>query len=50
MLSILYVPFLALIFSTTLLDPWQWLLLLLCPPLLLGADELRKRVAIKVAV
>jgi Ca2+-transporting ATPase len=30
------------IFSTTNLTPSQWLLLLTCPPLLLGAEELRK--------
>ncbi|MBD2445739.1 cation-transporting P-type ATPase [Nostoc sp. FACHB-152] len=35
-------PSLSNIFSTAPLAPWQWLLLLICPPILLGADELRK--------
>jgi Ca2+-transporting ATPase len=30
------------IFSTAPLEPWQWLLLLVCPPIVLGAEELRK--------
>ncbi|MBD2503262.1 cation-translocating P-type ATPase [Anabaena azotica] len=30
------------IFSTAPLAPWQWLLLLVCPPIILGAEELRK--------
>jgi Ca2+-transporting ATPase len=30
------------IFHTFPLVPWQWLLLLVCPPLVLGAEELRK--------
>lgn len=34
--------FLQSIFSTAPLAPWQWLVLLLCPPLILGAEELRK--------
>jgi Ca2+-transporting ATPase len=29
-------------FSTAPLAPWQWLLLLVCPPLILGAEEVRK--------
>lgn len=32
------------IFSTAPLAPWQWLVLLICPPLILGAEELRKAV------
>ncbi|MEG4489127.1 cation-transporting P-type ATPase [Microcoleus sp. D2_18a_B4] len=34
--------FLSRIFSTAPLAPWQWLLLLVCPPIVLGAEELRK--------
>ncbi|MCU0525573.1 MAG: cation-transporting P-type ATPase [Elainella sp. Prado103] len=34
--------FLRNIFSTAPLAPWQWLVLLICPPMILGADELRK--------
>lgn len=30
------------IFSTASLTPWHWLLVLACPPILLGAEELRK--------
>jgi Ca2+-transporting ATPase len=30
------------IFSTAPLAPWQWLVLLVCPPIILGAEELRK--------
>ena len=30
------------IFATAPLTTWQWLLLLICPPILLGAEELRK--------
>ena len=42
-LSIIHFPLLQKIFTTTSLMPWQWFMLLICPPLLLGADELRKR-------
>jgi Ca2+-transporting ATPase len=42
MLAIIYSPPLQAIFSTAPLAPWQWLLLAVCPPLLLGAEELRK--------
>jgi Ca2+-transporting ATPase len=35
-------PSLSSIFSTAPLAPWQWLLLLVCPPIILGAEELRK--------
>jgi Ca2+-transporting ATPase len=41
-LAIIHFPPLSQIFSTAPLAPWQWLLLLVCPPLLLGAEELRK--------
>ncbi|MEA5574366.1 cation-transporting P-type ATPase [Calothrix sp. UHCC 0171] len=30
------------VFSTASLAPWHWLLVLACPPILLGAEELRK--------
>jgi Ca2+-transporting ATPase len=30
------------VFSTAPLAPWQWLVLLACPPLILAAEELRK--------
>ncbi len=43
-LSIIYIAPLHKIFATAPLAPWQWLLLILCPPLLLMADELRKRI------
>jgi magnesium-transporting ATPase (P-type) len=42
-LSIIFFKPLENIFATTPLSTWQWLLLLLCPPILLGAEELRKR-------
>jgi len=41
-LSIIYSPTLQKIFSTAALQPSQWLALLVCPPLILIADELRK--------
>lgn len=41
-LAIIHFPLLRQIFSTAPLAPWQWLLLMICPPLLLGAEELRK--------
>ena len=31
------------VFATAPLTTWQWLFLLVCPPILLGAEELRKR-------
>jgi magnesium-transporting ATPase (P-type) len=43
-LSIIYVPPFQKIFATAPLSPVQWLMLLVCPPLLLMADELRKRI------
>jgi magnesium-transporting ATPase (P-type) len=30
------------VFSTAALNPWHWLLVFFCPPILLGAEELRK--------
>ncbi|KOP27652.1 HAD family hydrolase [Hapalosiphon sp. MRB220] len=41
-LSIIYSPTLQKIFSTAPLQPFQWLALLVCPPLILIADEVRK--------
>jgi magnesium-transporting ATPase (P-type) len=41
-LSVIYSPTLQKIFMTAPLQPWQWLALLVCPPLVLIADELRK--------
>jgi Ca2+-transporting ATPase len=41
-LSLITVAPLARIFATAPLQPWQGLLLLVCPPLILGAEELRK--------
>jgi len=42
-LSIIYFPMLQSIFATAPLYPVQWLMLLICPPLVLIADEFRKR-------
>ena len=39
-----YTPGLDEIFHTSALGPWHWLLLLLWPPLVLGAEEARKAV------
>ncbi|WP_024546327.1 cation-transporting P-type ATPase [Picosynechococcus sp. NKBG15041c] len=36
-------PFFQEIFFTAPLEPWQWLTLIVCPPLVLGFDELWKR-------
>lgn len=41
-LTIIYFPPLRPIFSTTSLTFWQYLLLLVCPPIILGAEEFRK--------
>jgi potassium/sodium efflux P-type ATPase len=41
-ISIVDLPLLRRVFSTTPLTLWQCLLLLLCPPILLGAEEIRK--------
>jgi len=46
-LLITYSPSLRGLFSTAPLAPWQWLLLLACPPILLGAEELRKMIVRK---
>jgi magnesium-transporting ATPase (P-type) len=47
-LAIMYVAPLRKIFAVAPLSPWQWLLLILCPPLILMADELRKRVVYRM--
>ncbi len=44
MLAIIYIPPLQKIFGTAPLETWQWSLLIICPPLILGVDEIRKRV------
>jgi Ca2+-transporting ATPase len=41
-LSIIYLQPLQRIFGTAPIALWQWLLLLICPPVLLGAEEVRK--------
>ncbi|PSN10935.1 HAD family hydrolase, partial [filamentous cyanobacterium CCP5] len=41
-IAIIQVPFLRVIFSTAPLNPAQWVVLLLCPLLVLGAEEVRK--------
>jgi Ca2+-transporting ATPase len=46
-LAIIHYAPLRNIFATAPLTPWQWLLLLICPPLLLGAEELRKAIVRK---
>lgn len=43
-LCIIFLKPLENIFATAPLAIWQWLLLLICPPILLGTEELRKRV------
>jgi potassium/sodium efflux P-type ATPase len=43
-LLIIQIGSLRSLFSTAPLAPWQWLMLLACPPILLGAEELRKTV------
>ncbi|MGG6284663.1 cation transporting ATPase C-terminal domain-containing protein [Leptolyngbya sp. AN03gr2] len=45
--AIIYLPPLASIFSTTALQPIHWLALLVCPPIVLMADEFRKRLTRK---
>jgi len=47
-LSIIYVPPLQKIFATAPLSPLQWLMLLLCPPLILMADEVRKQIVHRI--
>ncbi|NWF61961.1 MAG: cation-transporting P-type ATPase [Fischerella sp.] len=44
LLIFIYYPPLSNIFTTAPLSVWQWLLLLACPPILLGAEELRKAI------
>jgi Ca2+-transporting ATPase len=46
-LAIIYLSPLQSIFSTTSLTTWQWLILLICPPLVLGVDEIWKMLLIK---
>jgi magnesium-transporting ATPase (P-type) len=41
-IAIIQVPFLRTIFSTAPLNSAQWVVLLLCPLLVLGAEEVRK--------
>lgn len=48
--SAIYVAPVQKIFATAPLYPLQWLMLLLCPPLILIADELRKRTAHRMKV
>ncbi|MEG4961541.1 MULTISPECIES: cation-transporting P-type ATPase [unclassified Microcoleus] len=43
-LSIIYFPSLQKVFATAPLSPWQWSLLIFCPPLILMADEIRKKI------
>jgi Ca2+-transporting ATPase len=40
--AFIYFPTLSRIFTTMPLNSWQWLILLACPPILLGAEEIRK--------
>jgi magnesium-transporting ATPase (P-type) len=47
MLSIINIVPLRQIFSTATLAPWQWLMLLACPPIILGAEEARKVIALR---
>ncbi|MEG4108982.1 cation-transporting P-type ATPase [Microcoleus sp. S13_C5] len=41
-ISIIEIAQLRQVFSTSPMTTWQWLFLLVCPPILLGAEELRK--------
>ncbi len=43
LVGLIYLPPLQSVFMTAPILGWQWLLLLLCPPVLFGAEELRKR-------
>ena len=48
-LAIIYIPPLQRVFTVALLSPLQWSMLVLCPPLILIADEVQKRIgAVKV--
>jgi magnesium-transporting ATPase (P-type) len=49
-LCIVFLKPLQNIFGTAPLEIWQWLLLLICPPILLGADELRKTLRVREKV
>jgi Ca2+-transporting ATPase len=49
-LSIIYLPSLQRIFVTAPLTSFQWLALLLFPPLLLAAEELRKMLIYKIRI
>ncbi len=42
--AFIYFPTLSRVFTTMPLNSWQWLMLLACPPILLGAEEIRKLV------
>lgn len=42
LVAIIYVVPLSRIFATVFLTPWQWLVLLVCPLFMLGAEEVRK--------
>ena len=50
LLAFIYIPPLSQVFTTLPLLPWQWMLLLLCPPILLGAEEARKAIARRFSV
>ncbi len=43
LIALIYIPFLSSIFTTSPLTSWQWLILITCPLILLGAEEYRKR-------
>lgn len=42
--SFIYIPPLRQVFTTAPLRPWHWLLLMVCPLILLGAEEWRKAI------
>jgi magnesium-transporting ATPase (P-type) len=44
-LAIIYIPPLQKVFGTAPLSAWQWWVLIICPPLILVADEIRKSIA-----
>jgi magnesium-transporting ATPase (P-type) len=43
-LAIIYIPPLQKVFGTAPLSAWQWWVLIICPPLILVADEIRKSI------
>jgi len=43
-LAIIYIPPLQKIFGTAPLSTWQWSVIMICPPLILVADEIRKSI------